>query len=439
MEREDAVRIFQAATAAVQPGRLLREHISLSNSFIALGGQQIVRHSIDHIYIVGAGKAAAAMAVETESLLGSLITDGIVTTKYGHALATNRIKVLEAAHPTPDENSVKAAALTVDLLKKATAKDLIICLISGGASALWCDLPPGTTLSEVQTTFDLLIQSGASIQEINTIRKHLSAIKGGQLVRYCGGAKIVSLIISDVPEDKLDVIASGPTAGDASTFADAYAILLKYNLTSRLPRSIMDYMEKGLRGVVAETPKPGDPLFKNTINRIIGSNRVAVQAAQIEAQALGYQTYVIPEVITGDAEAEAQKLVAMTSQYKGDSPLCIIQGGETTVKVTAQGKGGRNQHFALAALESLRDVRELGWPHDITILSGGTDGTDGPTDAAGGVVDKDTLSVALQNGLVFETYLRNQDAYHFLQQTGSLLITGPTQTNVMDIMIAIVK
>ena len=394
--------------------------------------------AVRNLYIIGAGKAAAAMAAVTEALLGDRISAGVVVTKYGHSLPVERLKILEAAHPAPDKKSVQAVSRTLELLREATGEDVVLCLISGGASALWCDTPPGITLAEVQATFDQLVRCGASISEVNTVRKHLSGIKGGQLIRYCGGARVFSLVISDVPGDALDVIASGPTVADPSTFEDAWSVLVQYELTGLLPSPVVEHIHKGCRGVVPETPKPGDPIFRNCVSRVIGSNRVAVLAAEREARALGYFTQVVPGLVTGDAEAEARKLVAYAAGYKGEEPLCIIQGGETTVKVTGGGKGGRNQHFALAALKALQNEEEP-ISRNITILSGGTDGTDGPTDAAGGVADRHTQQVAAEKHLHPDRYLENHDAYHFLQQTGSLLMTGPTQTNVMDLMIALVN
>jgi glycerate-2-kinase len=428
--------MFTAAVRAVQPATLLPRHLSVDDGILNLTGQQIVRSSFRKLYVVGAGKASAAMAVATEQILGDLIADGLVTTKYGHALPCSRIRILESAHPVPDENGVRAVEQTLALVNRATPDDRVICLISGGASALWCDIPPGVTLPDVQTTFDLLIKSGAAIDEINTVRKHLSAIKGGQLIRHCGNARVVSFLISDVPGDNLDVIASGPTVADASTFQDAHAILTTYGLVPRVPERIRQHIDRGLNGQIPDTPKPGDTLFNRTTSTIIGSNQVAVQAAASEARALGYQTQVVPELITGDAAVEARQLVLRATQYQGDKPLCIIQGGETTVNVTGTGKGGRNQHFALVALNELANLSPS--RRFLTVLSGGTDGTDGPTDATGALVDNDTLALANQKQLSIDSYLANQDAYHFFNQTDSLLITGPTQTNVMDLMLAIV-
>lgn len=439
MEKEKAVQLVQSAIRAVQPARLLPGYLSVNDTSLIIAGQEVPKQAFNHIYVIGAGKATAAMAVETEKILGAYIRNGVITTKYHHALPLQKIKVLEAAHPVPDEKGVEAVAQTWQLLETVTENDIVICLISGGASALWCDVPPGATLPEVQVTFDHLIRSGAAIHEINTVRKHLSAIKGGQLVRHCNGARVFSLIISDVPGDDPGVIASGPTVPDPSTFEEAYVILSKYDLLPLLPPAIQKHVEKGLEKMIPETPKPGDPLFARTVNKVIGNNRLALEAAAKTARDLGYHTHIISRLITGDVEAEAEKLVQLAADWQGERPACLIQGGETTVKITGTGKGGRNQHFVLTALRALNKIADKEKAGNITIVSGGTDGTDGPTDATGAVGDKETLLRAAQLNLNLDTYLKNQDAYHFLERTGGLLITGPTQTNVMDIMIALVQ
>lgn len=439
MTRENAIIIFRTAIAEVQPAYLLQQQLTVKGDVLVIGGQLIERHTFDHLYVIGAGKAAAAMAAAAETILGPLVKEGLVVTKYGHSLPTGKIRIVEAAHPVPDEQGIEAVTQTLQLLQKVTKHDIVICLISGGASALWCDMPSGITLPEVQATFDQLVRSGAAIHEVNTVRKHLSGIKGGQLVRHCNGARVFSLIISDVPGDELEAIASGPTVADPSTFQDVHTILSRYSLLPLLPKSVQLHIEEGCKGMISETPKPGDASLKNTVNKIIGNNRMAVEAAAKKATDMGYHTHVIPQLITGDAAAEARELVTLALHYTGGKPACIIQGGETTVKVTGQGKGGRNQHFVLAALNELHKRQGETGADNMCILSGGTDGTDGPTDATGAVIDQETLHLAAQKNLDIEAYLREQDAWHFLKQTDSLLITGPTQTNVMDIMMAIVQ
>lgn len=434
--REHAIRILHAAIHAVQPANLLPQYLSVREEVVFVGGESI-SHPAGKIYVIGAGKAAAAMAAVTEQLLGNRIHAGIVTTKYGHALPTQKVRVMEAAHPVPDEQGVEAVKATRQLLQEVTPQDTVICLISGGASALWCDVPAETSLQEVQTVFDRLIRSGASIAEINTVRKHLSAIKGGQLVRHCNGAHIYSLVISDVPGDDLSVIASGPTVADSTTYKDATEVLHRYQLWHNLPHSIKRSMEEGLAGKRPETPKPGDPIFFNTHNFIIGSNKIALNAATAAAKALEYEVQLNPSFITGSAEEAATTLVHTAMSYDGPLPACIIQGGETTVKVTGRGIGGRNQHFVLSALQVMNSSSQSATR--LTILSGGTDGTDGPTGATGAIGDQHTLRRAAEVQLDITSYLKDHDAWHFFQRTDSLVVTGPTQTNVMDVMIALIE
>lgn len=436
--RDHAVQVLQSAIESVQPARLMRECLRVHDGVLTVAGHSIPVNSFERLYVIGAGKASAAMALESERILGDLITDGIVTTKYRHSLPTQRLRILEAAHPVPDGQGVAAVAQTLNLLAQVTSKDIVICLISGGASALWIDVPPGAALSEVQETFDQLIKCGASIEEINTVRKHLSAIKGGQLVRHCQGARVFTLLISDVPGDDAGVIASGPTVADASTFSDAYGVLARYGLLDQLPVAIVRHIEKGKAGSLPDTPKPGDPLFDRTVNLVTGNNHKAVRAAALQATALGYHTHIIPRLVTGDAVVEARLLVDTALSWQGPRPACLIQGGETTVKVTGKGKGGRNQHFVLTALRAMQSL-PAGAAEVLTIVSGGTDGTDGPTDATGAVGDWDTLQQAAVLQLDLDAYWQRQNAYPFLEATGSLIITGPTQTNVMDVMIAIVQ
>lgn len=436
MERHDAVEIFSSAVSSVHPAQLLPKHLSLNGDILSIAGQSIPLSGIRNIYVIGAGKAAAAMAIETEKILGNHISAGLVVTKYHHTLPCRRIKIMEAAHPVPDANGVNAVEKTLQLLHEVGTNDVIICLISGGASALWCDLPEGISLHDLQLTFDLLLKSGAAIDEMNIVRKHLSAIKGGQLLRHCRGARVFTLVISDVPGDRLDVIASGPTVADPSTFDDVHGILDKFDLLAKLPTSILTYMDSGKNGTISETPKPGDSLFLHTVNIIVGSNAFALRSAAEKARTLGYQVHAISRLIIGDAETEAKQFVDVISHYRGPKPVCILQGGESTVRVTGRGKGGRNQHFALCVLREMQS-RKLAM--DITVVSGGTDGSDGPTDATGAIADQKTLLNAETLGLDINEYIEQNDAYHFFMQTDGLIITGPTQTNVMDIIVAVIK
>ncbi len=436
--KENAIKIFKAAVAAVHPEKLVPAHLFIQNDSLYIFDQQFLLNALPDIYVIGAGKASAAMAKVVEDILGSLITEGIVIAKNHHALPLKKIVCIEAAHPVPDEQGLTATVATVQLLKQVKENDIVICLISGGASSLWIDAPPGVSLTDMQQTFELLLKSGASIDEVNAIRKHLSSIKGGQLLRYAPKARWFSLIISDVPGDDLSVIASGPTVPDHSTFEDVNALLKRYNLRSQLPLSILQHFENAHKGLTLETPKSGDPIFKQVVNTIIGSNAVALQAAAAKAKQLGYHIASVNPGLTGDAATVGRELIHTAKKYSGSKPACFLSGGETTVTVTGKGKGGRNQHLVLSALLELEAMADQKFSNTITFLSAGTDGTDGPTDAAGAVADGETLSRVYEKQLDAQHYFDHNDAYHFFEQTRSLIITGATQTNVMDLVVVIV-
>jgi glycerate 2-kinase len=365
--RDHLLEIYNAAVNAVKPAVLIPAY--LNKEMIS---------DYKKIYVAGAGKAVAAMAIEAEDILGDKITDGFIAVKYGHSLSLKYIRQLEAAHPLPDENSVLAAHEMVKLFQKATINDLIIFLLSGGASSLITDVPTGYTLAALNEEYKTLINGGADIYEINAARKKLSNIKGGKLVKYANGAKILSLIISDVMGDDISVIGSGLTAVDA-------------------------------------------PSVKNYI---IGNNHIALNAATEKASTLGYTVKIFNDYLRGDAETCARKWIEQII-HDNTKNCCYIAGGETTVNVKGNGLGGRNQHFALAAAKQLKNHPQL------TLLAAGTDGTDGPTSATGAFADATTWNDHAKN------YLLNNDAYHFFKQQESLLIIGPTQTNVMDIVITI--
>ncbi len=439
MERQDAIDIFLSAVESVHPSKLIGEYLSVHLDMLTIGEHKIPLPSFENLYVIGAGKASAAMAVEVEKIIGKYVTAGLVVTRYSHSLPTSKIEVIEAAHPIPDERGIDAVKKTLQLLQQVRQDDIVLCLLSGGASALWCDLPDGISFPEVQTLFNLLINSGATIDEMNTVRKHLSKIKGGQLINHCNGARVFTLMISDVPSDSMHVIASGPTAGDLSTFQEAYQILQQYQLLEDISPSIRSYIEKGMRGMSPETPRQDDPMFNRTVNQIIGNNRKALLSAAAKAKSLGYHIHFMEHIINGDVSIEAKKLVEAANIHTGGKPVCILQGGETTVQVTGTGKGGRNQQFVLCALDELIELKKQGRFNNITILSAGTDGTDGNTEAAGAVINHDTLSRVIRENANIDEHLENNDAWHFFKKYGGLVVTGPTQTNVMDIMIAIVK
>ena len=437
--RENAIQIFNTAVAAVQPKKLIADHLFIDEfQQLHILGQSFGIDEIQKIYLVGSGKASAAMAKVVQDILGDLITAGLVVTKYGHSISLEKIICLEAAHPVPDLQGIEATKATIQLLKQVNKNDLVICLVSGGASALWVDVPTGLTLADIQLTFQLLLNSGASIDEVNTIRKHLSVVKGGQLLQYAPDAHWFSFIISDVPEDDLTVIASGPTVPDNSTFDDCLLIIDKYNLADKLPSSVYQRMEDGDKGIIQDTFKKQHPVFERVINQIIGNNLIALKAAESKAIQLGYHISEVESSLTGDAEQVGRSLIDFCNSYKGVKPACILLGGETTVKVTGKGIGGRNQHLALSALQGLALVYGNKFSNKITFLSAGTDGTDGPTDAAGAIVDRDTITKANDLKLDIANYLLNNDSYTFFDQSGGLLKIGATHTNVMDLVVILI-
>jgi len=425
--RRHALSIFRAAVAAADPRRTVRETLRLA-------GLSRFRR----IFAVGAGKASAAMAQAAEQALGRRITGGWINTKDGHGAPLARITVHEASHPVPDARGVEGARRIAEIAAQAGEGDLLLCLISGGGSALLPLPMPPVTLEDKQETTRLLLACGATIHEINAVRKHLSAIKGGRLARLAWPAHVLSLLLSDVIGDPLDVIASGPTAPDTSTFASAWAVVEKYGLAGKIPAAARELLQQGLAGKVEETPKPDDPCFRRVTNRIVGSNRLAVDAAVRKARELGYRPLVLSTTIEGETRdiaamhaAIAREIVAAGRPAR--PPVCVISGGETTVTLRGGGLGGRNQEFALAAAIALGGVP------GVLVFSAGTDGTDGPTPAAGAMADGATVSRAAALGLDARRMLAANDSYHFFEPLGDLVVTGPTGTNVMDVRLMLVR
>lgn len=429
---QNAIDIFTQAVTAVKPSTLLQKHLQRKADHLVICGDRVALQDDTRVFIIGAGKAAALMAKTAEEILGDVITGGFVVTKYEHGLPLRYIKWIEAGHPVPDENSLRATWDIMQLVKDLTPKDVVIFLLSGGASSLLADCPAGAQIKEVQEVFDLLLKSGADIHEMNVVRKHMSYIKGGQLAKAIHPAHLYSLILSDVIGDDLDIIGSGPTAPDNSTFADALAVLDRYQLTEKLPPAVYRHLHDGSEGKIAETPKEGDACFFNTHNHIIGSNRIALQAAAEKARALGYEAHIITYTLKGEASIVGQAIAEEAMAWNGPRPACLLYGGESTVTIKGKGKGGRNMELALAAGSSCH------LQPAITILAAGTDGTDGPTDAAGAVVNTSILQKAIALYGSPTPYLHNNDSYTYFQETGALLKTGPTQTNVMDIVITLI-
>ena len=419
---------------SVKPGKLIREHLRSSSAGLFIFDQKVDTAS-SRLFVIGAGKAAFGMAAEVESIVGKWICGGIITTKYGHGGQLEHIEVLESGHPSPDQAGLEAVNKTMQLLQKIRSNDTVICLISGGASALWADIPPWLSLADYQKLTYELLRCGANIQEINTIRKHLALLKGGQLPRFINQANIYTLIISDVPGDQLDVIASGPTVADRSTYREAMDVLKKYDLKGQIPASILNHLEEGIKGALNETPKESDPIFEHVFNKIIGNNTKALETARIYLVEKGFTVETNNKVISGDCESEVMELLDKTLHQSNADMFCYLQGGETTVKHSGDGKGGRNQHFVLYALWKLLTDFSSFAHSKITVFSFGTDGSDGPTDANGAWACNCDPHDEEEVG----HFVKSHNSYLFFEKYGGHIKTGPTQTNVMDIMGIIIE
>jgi glycerate 2-kinase len=435
--RRDAVEIFYKALKAVQPGAAIKRYCNFDGKTLFIGHHSYHLARYKNLYVLGAGKAAAPMAQAIEDMLDGKITGGVITVKTGHVTDLKHISLIEAGHPIPDENGIRGASAILEFAKNAEKDDLVICLISGGGSALMPFPYDHLTLEDKQDTIKTLLSCGATIHEINTIRKHISNIKGGRLAQAVYPADLVTLILSDVVGDDLDVIASGPTVPDSSSFYDCKNILRSHNLIDKIPNNILNHIESGISGEIEETPKPDNPIFDMTYNLIIGSNVESLMSAKEKAESLGYNVLLLSSMIEGETRLIAQVHGAIAREIikTGNplpSPACILSGGETTVTIKGNGLGGRNQEFALSA-----SIDISGKKH-IVVLSGGTDGTDGPTDAAGAFSDTFTLKRAEELGMDPYRFLANNDSYHFFQKLEDLFITGPTSTNVMDLRIVLV-
>ncbi len=439
-------RIFRAALRAVEPGELLARSLRLQGEELeVLGPETPLRLDLkrfERLVVLGAGKAAAAMAAALERLLGARITEGLVVVKDGYGAPLERVRCLEAGHPLPDERGLAAAAELEGLASRAGARGLAVVLVSGGGSALLPAPLPPLSLADKQAVTRALLASGAPIGEVNCLRKHLSRLKGGRLVGLLGGAEVLTLILSDVPGDRLESIASGLTVPDPGTYADALGIARKYGL--RLPKPAREVLERGLRGELAESPKPGDPRFARVHNVLLGTNRTGLEAARREAEALGYAPVVLSSRIVGEAREVGKVYAAIALDQlrfrdlgSGRLGTCILGGGETTVRVSGQGRGGRNQECALGFLE------ELAWAGPaaggLHFLAASSDGTDGPTDAAGAFASQALLEESRRLGLEPAAFLARNDSYGFFESIGGLLLTGPTNTNVCDFQICLVR
>lgn len=441
--REDALAIFGAALRAADASEAVRRHLVRDGKALIADRR---RHSLGdgrRVYLVAVGKAAGAMAAAVEEVLAGGASDGaaglaegLIVTKYGHAEGyRGACAVVEAGHPVPDAASVRAGEAVVSLLGRVREEDLLVVAVSGGASALLCAPVEGISLEDKQRTTDLLLRAGADIGELNCVRKHLSRLKGGRLVARANGASVLGLVLSDAVGDAFDVIGSGLTAPDPSTFAQAVEVLLRRGIAGQVSAAVLTYLERGAAGDLPETPKAGGEVFARTTNVLVGSSRQALAAAAMEAERLGYQAVVVSSTVQGEASEVARAhaaLVREAAREVGDRRVCLLSGGETTVTVRGAGKGGRNQEFALALAMALDGEAE------VACLSAGTDGTDGPTDAAGAMITGETVRRAQAMGLDAAEYLERNDSYAFFERLGDLVKTGPTGTNVMDVNVMLV-
>ncbi len=394
--------------------------------------------SSGRVIVVGAGKASGAMASAVEQALGDRIAEGLVVVKDGYLAPTRRIRLVEAGHPVPDERGASAAREIHAMVTRATGDDVVLVLVSGGGSALVPAPVPPITLGDKRALTRVMLAAGATIGELNAVRKHCSLLKGGQLARAAFPARVYGLLLSDVIGDPLDVIASGPTAPDASTFAMAMGVLDRLGIRGQVPPSILERLGRGVRGEIAETPKPGDPLFGRVENRVIGSNALVAEAAGACAARLGLSPHLLTRALEGEAREAAGRLVWLAREVTAGrgpvvAPACLIACGETTVTVKGQGRGGRCQELALAAALLLDGVE------GITVLAAGTDGTDGPTDAAGAIVDGRTAGRARALGEDPAARLEDNDSHPLLGRLGDLIVTGPTNTNLLDLYLLIVE
>ncbi len=437
--RGPILSILEAALDAVDPRRATELMLARTKDILLVDQYSYDLAQFRRVLVVGAGKAGAPMVQAVETVLGDRISDGLVVVKTGHTAATRHVRLVEAGHPIPDASGVEAGGRILELASSAGSDDLVIALLSGGGSALLVAPAPGLTLADLQAMTDALLACGATIDEINCLRKHCSAVKGGQLARAAAPATLITLALSDVVGSPLDVIASGPTVPDQTTWSDAWSIVRRYDLVEKLPRSIVARLQAGLDGRLADTPKAGDAAFATSQTLLVADNRVAATAACTKAESLGWHTLLLTTFVEGEASQIAKVAVALAREIQTygrpiTPPACVILGGETTVTLGAHaGRGGRNQELALAAALALHGAA------GVTIVSLATDGSDGPTDSAGAMIDGATVQRASAAGLVAEQHLRDHNAYPLLQATHDLLISGPTQTNVNDLIFVFIQ
>lgn len=435
--RETSEHIFLAGIRGVLPGKIISDLVSLHGSVLKIGNLSYDLERFSNLYVLGAGKASAALGHYLENILGSRITGGQIVTKYGYFCRLRKIRVTEAGHPVPDENSFSATAEILLIADNAVENDLVICIWSGGGSSLLSDHPDSSSQQELMFFNDMLVRCGAGIGEINIVRKHLSKVKGGQLSRHIWPAACVTIYLSDVIGDPPDVVASGPTSPDNSTFDNALQVVEKYGLKNDVPASLLGYIYEGAQGIHPDTPKPGDHYFSRSGLVLAGNNMTALQAAFKEAEGMGFSTFIITAGLSGSTDEACSYIIDAITGYRNNNsirrPICLLFGGETTVRVAGDGIGGRNQHLALTMAMKLQDIS------GVTFLSAGTDGNDGNTEMAGALVDSETIHDALSMNVDPARYLQEFDSFNFFKSVGGHVHTGPTMTNVMDIIIAIIE
>jgi len=433
-----ALSCLESAVNAVDPKCILESRFLLKNSTIDINGHSFDLQKFKRIYVVGGGKASGSMTEVVERILGRRITDGLVIVPYGSKNKTDVIKLHEASHPIPDEAGVKGTRRILEIARQAKQDDLIICLISGGGSSLMPLPRSGISIADKREITQALLKCGATIGEINTVRKHISGIKGGWLAKNAYPATILNLILSDVVGDRLEFIASGPTVPDPTTFSEAITALKKYGLWDTTPKSVGKVLSDGEKHLIPETPKVNDDAFKKVYNVIIGNNRTASLAAYRHLTSAGLNTVLLTSTLEGEARCVGAMLASIAHEISSSGnpvrkPAGIVAGGETTVTVIGNGLGGRNQELALAASLKLDGM------DGVVVASASTDGVDGPTEAAGAMADGRTLVRARKMGLIPEEYLSKNDSYNFFLQLGDLILTGPTGTNVNDVSTIVVR
>jgi glycerate 2-kinase len=433
----DICQVIAASMNSADAENAVRRSISVKDSLLYVGSKRYDLSDYKHVFLSGAGKAVQPMARAVHQLLAQYLTSGVLITKEGYVPPgpspfRGKIIIHQASHPIPNESNLAASNQLLPLFQSLQKDDLVIVLISGGGSSLLVKPAPGISLKDLQLTTGLLLDSGASIDEINTIRKHLDDYKGGNLARFCSPASVICLILSDVIGDRLDMVASGPTVADPTTYQDAWSILERFRLLDQIPDAIRLHFRKGIQGEIPETVKPGDPILDRVQNCLIGNNTQSVQAALEAADSLGFHTQLLTTSLHGEASQVGLSLAATAKAVHASPsnslPFCMVAGGETTVTIRGGGIGGRNQELVLGSVKSMAGNQQL------VLISLGTDGGDGPTDAAGAIATNETYSLGLSMGLDPSEYLQRNDSYHYFEKLGDLLKTGPTFTNVNDLV-----